>query len=381
MLNRARGLYARLMAPVVLLCSYPALAEEGERLKFNMPEGVTPVSREIQGLHMEMFWWCVAIGVVVFGVMFYSMIMHRKSRGVKPANFHESTGLEILWTAIPLVILVLMAIPATQSLIKLYDASEADVDVLITGYQWRWKYDYVEDDVSFFSNLSTPRDEIEGFAPQNPNYLLEVDEPLVVPVDQKIRFLITASDVIHAWWVPELGVKKDAIPGFINESWTIIEEPGIYRGQCAELCGKDHGFMPIVVEAKPQDEYRQWLADKKQAAEQLQAMTEQTFSFDELYERGERVYGQWCAACHQANGEGVSGVFPGLKEGSMAVGPIEDHIDVIVNGVQGTAMQAFGEQLSEVDIAAVVTYERNAWGNNMGDHAQPIDVYNHKQGN
>ena len=381
MLNRAHGLYARLMASAVLLCSYPALAEESGRLKFNMPEGVTPVSREIQGLHMVMFWWCVAIGVVVFGIMLYSMIMHRKSRGVKPANFHESTGLEMLWTAIPLVILVLMAVPATKSLINLYDASESDVDVLITGYQWRWKYDYVEEDVSFFSNLSTPRDEIEGFAPKNSNYLLEVDEPLVVPVNQKIRFLITASDVLHAWWVPELGVKRDAIPGFINESWAIIEQPGIYRGQCAELCGKEHGFMPIVVEAKPQDEYRQWLAGKKQAAEELQAMTEQTFSFDELYERGERVYGQWCAACHQASGEGVAGVFPALKGSAIATGPIEGHIDVIVNGVQGTSMQAFGEQLSEVDIAAVVTYERNAWGNNMGDHAQPIDVYNHKQGN
>ena len=203
----------------------------------------------------------------------------------------------------------------------------------------------------------------------------------MLPVGQKVRFLITASDVIHAWWVPDLGVKKDAIPGFINESWALIEEPGIYRGQCAELCGKDHGFMPIVVEALPEEEYNQWLADKKAEAEELAKLTEQTFSFDELYARGEDVYGRWCAACHQADGSGVPGVFPSLKEGSLAVGAIEDHIDVIVNGVPGTAMQAFGEQLSEVDIAAVVTYERNAWGNNMGDEAQPIDIYNHKQGN
>ena len=381
MFKRAHRRFAWLLAPAVLMPSYRAVAEEVERWKFNMTEGVTPVSREIHGLHMEMFWWCVAIGVVVFGVMFYSMIVHRKSRGVKPANFHESTGLEIVWTAIPLVILIIMAIPATSSLIKLYDHSEAEVDVLVTGYQWRWKYDYVEEDFSFFSNLSTSRDEIDGFAPKNANYLLEVDEPLVLPVGQKVRFLVTAADVIHSWWVPALGVKRDAIPGFINESWAYIEEPGIYRGQCAELCGKDHGFMPIVVEAKPQAEYRQWLADKKAEAEELAKLTEQTFSFDELYARGEDIYGRWCAACHQADGSGVPGTFPALVGDGVVTGPIDDHIDVVVNGVPGTSMQAFGEQLSEVDLAAVVTYERNAWGNNMGDEAQPIDIYNHKQGN
>ncbi len=380
MLKQARRLCAWLLAPAVLMTSYQALAEEVERWKFNMTEGVTPVSREIQGLHMEMFWWCVAIGVVVFTIMFYSMIMHRKSRGVKPANFHESTGLEILWTAIPLVILVIMAIPATSSLIKLYDSSESDVDIIVTGYQWRWKYEYMGEDLSYFSSLSTPRDEIEGFAPKNPNYLLEVDEPLVLPVGKKVRFLITANDVIHAWWVPDLGVKKDAIPGFINESWTLIEEPGVYRGQCAELCGKDHGFMPIVVEAKSQEDYDAWLADKKEAAAELAALTEKEFTFDELYARGEEVYNRSCAACHQADGTGMAGVFPSLREG-LTVGPIEGHIGVVVNGVPGTAMQAFGEQLSEVDIAAVVTYERNAWGNNMGDLAQPIDIYNYKQGN
>ncbi len=380
MLKQARRLCAWLLAPAVLMTSYQALAEEVERWKFNMTEGVTPVSREIQGLHMEMFWWCVAIGVVVFSIMFYSMIMHRKSRGVKPANFHESTGLEILWTAIPLVILVIMAIPATSSLIKLYDSSESEVDILVTGYQWRWKYEYMGEDLSYFSSLSTPRDEILGFAPKNPNYLLEVDEPLVLPVGKKVRFLITSNDVIHAWWVPAFGVKKDAIPGFINESWALIQEPGIYRGQCAELCGQDHGFMPIVVEAKSPEDYQVWLEEKKQAAAELAALTEKEFTFDELYARGEEVYNRACAACHQADGTGMPGVFPGLREG-VVLGPIQKHIDVVVNGVPGTAMQAFGEQLSEVDIAAVVTYERNAWGNNMGDLAQPIDIYNHKQGN
>lgn len=380
MYKRAHRLFAWLLAPALLMTSYQAMAEEVERWKYNMTEGVTEVSREIQGLHMEMFWWCVAIGVVVFSIMFYSMIMHRKSRGVKPANFHESTSLEILWTAIPLVILVIMAIPATSSLIKIYDATESDVDILVTGSQWRWRYDYVEEDVSFFSNMSTPRDEIEGRLPKGPHYLLEVDEPMVIPVNKKVRFLITASDVIHAWWVPDFGVKKDAIPGFINESWAIIEEPGIYRGQCAELCGRDHAFMPIVVEAKTQEDYDAWLAQKQREAEEVRALTDQEFTFDELYERGEEVYGRWCASCHQGDGTGVQGAFPGLI-GGVSTGPMEGHIDMVVNGVRGTAMQAFGDQLSEVDIAAVVTYERNAWGNNMGDLAQPIDVYNFKQGN
>jgi cytochrome c oxidase subunit 2 len=380
MLKRAQGLGPWLLAPALMVSSYQSMAEEVERWRFNMPEGVTSVSQNVYGLHMQMFWWCVGIGVVVFGVMFFSMIFHRKSRGVKPAHFHESTALELLWTVIPVVILVLMAWPATTSLIKLYDSSDADMDVLITGYQWRWKYDYLGEDVSFFSNLSTPREQIEGLAPKGPHYLLETDEHLVVPVNKKIRFLITANDVIHAWWVPALGVKKDAIPGFIKETWTRIEEPGIYRGQCAELCGKDHGFMPIVVEAVSEEDYRAWIENKKAEAAAIRELTSKTFSFDELYARGEEVYNRSCAACHQANGEGVPGVFPSLKGVGVSVGPIDNHIDVVVNGVRGTAMQAFGAQLSEVDVAAVVTYERNAWGNNMGDMTQPIDIYNHKQG-
>jgi len=380
MLNKARGLMAWLLGCALLMGSPATLAEYGKRWAFNMTSGVTPSSREIYGLHMQMFWWCVAVSVIVFGIMFVSMYLHRKSRGVKPANFHESTVLEVFWTAIPLIILTAMCVPATKSLIALYDTSEAKLDVVITGYQWRWKYDYLNEDLSFFSNLSTPREQIEGLAPKGPHYLLEVDEPLVVPINTKVRFLITAADVIHAWWVPALGIKKDAIPGFINESWAVIEEPGIYRGQCAELCGRDHGFMPIVVEAKTQEDYQAWLTEKQAAAEALAALTEKTFTFDELYERGQQVYGQWCVACHQAGGEGMPGIFPALK-GGMSVGPIADHIDIVVNGSRGTAMQAFGSQLSEVDLAAVVTYERNAWGNNMGDMAQPIDIYNHKQGN
>lgn len=368
------------LAPLLAGVSYPVLASEVERWSFNMTKGVTPISREIHGLHMEMFWWCVAIGVLVFGVMLFSVIFHRKSRGVKAAQFHENTWLEILWTITPIIILVLMALPATRTLINLYNTDEADIDILITGYQWRWKYDYVNDDLSFFSNLSTPREQIDGLVAKGPYYLLEVDEPLVVPINQKIRFLITANDVIHSWWVPAFGVKKDAIPGFIKESWATITEPGIYRGQCAELCGQDHGFMPIVVEAKTEADYQAWLSEKQAEMAAIQELTAKIFTFDELYARGEQVYLRACAACHQANGEGVPPTFPALKGDSMVTGPIAAHIDVVVHGVRGTAMQAFGEQLSEVDIAAVVTYERNAWGNNMGDMTQPIDIYNHKQG-
>ncbi len=380
MLKKAVGLYVWVLGFVMLLSGQSALAEETKRWGFNMTEGVTPLSQNIYGLHMQMFWWCVGIGIVVFGIMFFSMFFHRKSRGAKAANFHESHVVEVIWTIIPFVILFIMAWPATKTLIDLYDADEAEVHVKVTGYQWQWKYEIVGEGVSFFSKLSTPKDQIEGFAPKGVNYLLEVDEPLVIPVGKKVRFLVTANDVIHSWWVPDFAVKRDAIPGFINESWTYVEEPGVYRGQCAELCGKDHGFMPIVVEARSEADYRAWLDEKKAAAVAIAALTEKTFEFDELYARGEKVYNSSCAACHQLNGEGIPNAFPSLKGQGVAVGPIADHIAVVINGVPGTAMQAFGKQLSEVDLAAVVTYERNAWGNNMGDKAQPIDIYNYKQG-
>ncbi|WP_038290243.1 cytochrome c oxidase subunit II [Zooshikella ganghwensis] len=341
----------------------------------NMREGVTAVSQSIYNLHMTIFWICVVIGIVVFGVMFWSMLMHRKSRGAKPATFHENTLVEIIWTTIPFFILVGMAIPASKTLIEAYDASEAEIDIKITGYQWKWKYDYLNEKIGFFSNLSTHRDEINNLKPKNANYLLEVDEPVVVPVDKKVRFLITSADVIHSWWVPDLAVKKDAIPGFINEAWTKIEKPGVYRGQCAELCGKDHGFMPIVIEAKTEDDYKLWLAAKQEQAEKEKELTTKEWSMEELMARGEKVYNTACAVCHQANGEGMPPVFPALKDSPLIMtGDVKDHIDIIVNGKQGTAMQAFGKQLSEVDIAAVTTYERNAWGNNKGDMVTPQDI-------
>lgn len=387
MQNKADWFKTRLLGPVVpgvtaLLLSCTALAEdEVKRWGVNMTQGVTPLSQEIYGLHMNIFWWCVAIGVVVFGVMFYTMIVHRKSNGAKASNFHESTTLEILWTIVPFLILIVMAFPATKTLLKIYNFDDSEVDIVITGYQWKWKYEYLNQDVAFFSSLSTPQTQITNQEEKGPNYLLEVDEPLVIPVQKKVRFLITANDVIHAWWVPDLAVKKDAIPGFINESWAYVDEPGTYRGQCAELCGKDHGFMPIVVEALPQDEYDAWLKNKKEEAEKLRALTEKTFSFDELYAQGEQVYNRACAACHQVNGQGVPPTFPAMAGSPITTGPMQDHIKMVVNGSEkNPAMQAFGAQLSEVDIAAVITYERNAFGNNMGDSVQPIDILKFKQG-
>ncbi|MFN3578875.1 MAG: cytochrome c oxidase subunit II [Pseudomonas sp.] len=345
---------------------------------FNMPKGVTDISNAIYDLHMLIFWICVVIGVIVFSIMFYSMFMHRKSKGAVPAKFHENVGVEILWTVIPLLILVGMAIPATKTLIDIYDAEDSDMDILITGYQWRWQYSYMGEDVTFMSNMTTPRDEIRNRTAKNENYLLEVDEPLVLPVGQKVRFLITAADVIHSWWVPALAVKKDAIPGFVNEAWTRIEEPGIYRGQCTELCGRDHAFMPVVVEAKSQEDFAIWLAEKKEAAAREAELRDKEWTLAELMERGERVYSTACAACHQPGGEGLPPMFPALKGSNMALNDIPAHIDIVVNGKPGTSMAAYAGQLSEVDIAAVITYERNAWGNDTGEIVSPLDILNFK---
>lgn len=362
-------------AVLLLLMTPMAFAEWG----LNMPEGVTRISQNVHGLHMTIFYICVVIAVVVFGVMLYSIIYHRKSRGAKAANFHESTTVEIIWTIVPLLILVGMAVPATSTLIDMYDSTEAEVDVQITGYQWKWRYTYLNHDVDFFSNLSTPQEQIENLEEKSENYLLEVDNPLVLPVNTKIRFLMTAEDVIHSWWVPDLAVKKDTIPGFINEAWTIIDKPGIYRGQCTELCGKGHGYMPIVVKAVPKDEYQNWITET--AIAQKAAREVREMSFEELMAEGEKVYKTACATCHKADGSGMPPVFPALKGSAIALGDISKHVDIVVNGKQGTAMGAFGDQLSVSEIAAVVTYERNAWGNDVGDSISPKEVKEFKDNN
>ena len=363
----------------VLAATAHAAGEKASQV--NMPIGVTDVGQSIFDLHMLILWICVAIGVVVFGIMFYSIIYHRKSRGAVPAQFHESTKVEIAWTVVPFLILIGMAVPATSTLLEIYDFEDAEMDILITGYQWKWKYEYLSesgDNVSFFSNLSTPQAEIYNTAEKNENYLLEVDEPVVIPVGTKVRFLVTANDVIHAWWVPELAVKKDAIPGFINETWTIAKEEGIYRGQCAELCGKDHGFMPVVVKVVSKEAYADWFAAKQAEAAQVRELMAQTFTMDELMERGKAVYQKNCLACHGGAGEG--GVGPAIAGSAIATGDLGGHLNVGVNGVAGSAMQAFGAIINDVEMAAVITYQRNAFGNNMGDMVQPIDVFNYKKG-
>ncbi|MEO0442792.1 MAG: cytochrome c oxidase subunit II [Pseudomonadota bacterium] len=380
MLHTFNQLKACLLSAALLGISSQSFAEEGVRSTINMPVGVTPISQEVFGLHMLIFWICVAIGVVVFGVMFYSMIVHRKSNGAKASNFHDSTVLEVAWTIIPFAILIAMAIPATSSLIKIYDTGDADVDIVITGYQWYWGYEYLDQGVSYFSRLSTPQEQIYNQAPKGENYLVEVDEPLIIPTNKKVRFLVTANDVIHSWWVPELAVKRDAIPGYINESWTYIEEPGTYRGVCAELCGKDHGFMPIVVKAVPEADYVAWIGERRQQAEKIAAMAKQTFTLEDLLAKGQDVYNKACLACHGVNGEG--GVGKAITGSPIATGDAAAHIDIVVNGSRNNAaMAAYKDTLSEVDIAAVLTFQRNALGNSVGDLIQPIDILKFKQAN
>ena len=340
----------------------------------NLVRGVTDISHKVFDLHMLIFWICVVACVLVFAVLIYSIFTHRKSKGAVPATFHESTTVEIIWTTIPFLVLVAMAVPATTTLLALEDTRDSDMSIQITGFQWKWKYDYLDEGISFFSVLTTPRDQIEGDAPKSDTYLMDVDNPVVVPINKKIRFLITSNDVIHSWWVPDLGWKQDAVPGFINDAWTELKEPGTYRGKCAELCGKDHGFMPIVLVAKTQEDYDAWVVEQKGAAAAAADAATATLTMDELMARGEAAYNTNCAACHQANGAGIPGVFPAITGSAISTGDAAAHIDIVVNGKAGTAMQAFGEQLSAVDLAAIITYERNGLGNSVGDMVQPADV-------
>ncbi len=355
----------------------------------NMTEGVTPMSRDVYDLHMLILWICVVIGIIVFGAMIWSIVHHRRSKGAEAAQFHHSTLAELLWTGVPFFILVGMAIPATHTLIAMEDTTASDITIKVTGYQWKWRYDYLEDDVSFYSNLApSSRAAMYTDARSAEHYLLEVDNPVVVPVGRKIRFLLTSDDVIHAWWVPALGMKKDAIPGFVNEIWALIDEDkvGIYRGQCAELCGKDHGYMPIVVDARSEEDYRAWVAENTNARAPAAtattvAMTSAApaepagdMTLDELMKHGEQVYAASCAACHLPTGAGLPGTFPAITGSPVATGPIDAHLALVLNGKPGTAMAAFGAQLSDADIASVVTYQRNALGNSAGDMVTPADV-------
>lgn len=366
--------YHAVVSLFVLFMSFGAASNSD----YNMRKGVTDISQNVYQLHMTIFLICCVIGVIVFAVMFWALIHHRKSKGAIAAQFHESTKVEILWTAIPFIILVVMAIPATKTLIAMEDASKADLTIKVTGSQWKWHYEYMSHDVDFYSVLSTPREQMNDQEAKGEHYLLEVDRALVIPTEKKVRFLMTSDDVIHSWWVPDFAVKKDANPGFINEAWTKVNEVGIYRGQCAELCGKDHGFMPIVVDARSPEEFELWLTEakkeKQQQAEASAALLDKTLTKEELMAVGEQVYMGYCAACHQPTGLGLPGVFPAMKGSALVQGDLKPHIDILLNGRPGTAMQAFGKQLSIKQIAGVITYKRNSWGNNTGEVIQPSQI-------
>lgn len=367
-----------LAALATLLIPSLALAKgSGFTSVFNMPKGISEVSQSIYDIHMIVFWVCVAIGAIVFTAMFVIMWLHRKSRGHEAAQFHDNAIAETIWTIIPVIILVGLAIPATTIIIDSYDTSNPELEIKITGSQWKWQYEYLGKGVKFISELATPQDEIQNQAPKGQYYLQEVTEPLVIPVDTKVVFKMTSGDVIHAWWVPDFAVKKDAIPGYITEAWVKAKQTGIYFGSCAELCGKNHAFMPVVVKVIEKNEFNPWLDKKKEEASQLRELVKQTASMDDMMQRGKAVYERSCASCHGITGKGIPGAFPSLVGTSIVLGAKDDHIDIVVNG-KGIIMQAFGDQLNEVDLAAVITYERNAWGNATKDLIQPIDIFNFK---
>ncbi len=434
-------------ACAAILLGLASLAGTVQAMDINLPEGVTPTSHEVYGIHMMVFWWCVGIGIVVFGVMIYSLIAFRKSKGAKSANFHDSTTLEIAWTIVPVIILIIMVIPAAKTLVRMTDASDPDMSIKITGYQWKWQYDYLQDGFSFFSMLAASSDQASqlhsGIDPNTvDHYLRDVDHPLVVPTGEKIRLLITSDDVIHSWWMPDFGGKTDANPGFVNLTWIKVEQPGVYRGACAELCGRWHGFMPIVVVAKSPADYQAWVKAMKGAngkyvspydgslqdigspvvfestsynsvmgtptgaavptgstvsppvsaspnagavgqsentntskttAAAPAAAAPAKWDMQTAMAKGKQVYAQNCAACHMPDGTGNPDMgAPAFHTSAIANGPVAAHIQRVLKG-KG-AMPAWGNILNDMDIAAVITFERNSFGNHKGDVVKPSDV-------
>jgi cytochrome c oxidase subunit II len=343
----------------------------------NIPPPYTSIAHEIYGLHMYILYICLGIFIVVFGAMFWSLLKHRKSVGHKAAHFHEHVGVEIAWTIIPFIILALIAVPATKTVLGMKDASNPDMTVKVTGYQWKWEYDYPQEGVKFYSSLKTPRDQIgtpeaHATAEKNPDYLLEVDNPLVLPAGKKVRLLITSNDVIHGWYMPNLGVNQYGIPGFIKDTWVKIDKPGIYKGQCSQICGKEHGYMPITVEAKDDAGYAAWVDEQKKKLVALQDDPNKVWSVDELKAKGQQIYTANCAVCHQANGAGVPGAFPALNGSKVVMGGKEGQINILLNGKN--AMPAWGKQLKDSEIASVITYTRNAWDNKNTENVMPADI-------
>lgn len=351
---------------------FPVEAEP-TRYQLNLTEGQTRLSHDVHDLHMLILWICVFVGIGVFGVMFYSIYHHRKSKGHVAKQFHENTIVEIIWTIIPAAILIAMAIPATKTMMEMDDVKASDMTIKVTGWQWKWEYEYLDNGIHFFSVLDAESDKARKLnsgvdTTVVPHYLLRVDEPVVIPVKKKIRFVFTANDVLHSWWVPDLGWKKDAIPGFINEAWASVDKPGIYRGQCTELCGKDHAFMPVVVVAMEQADYDAWVEEKKHCCDDVV----ETESHDELVKNGAEVYAKNCATCHMPDGAGIPGAFPTLTKSPVVNGDIKLQANLVINGKN--AMPAFGKQLQAKEIAEVITFTRNALGNSKGDEIQPKEI-------
>jgi len=375
MKNRiGRGAAARLIRAVGALTAFAPCAARAD-WEWNFQPPVSAMAEQIVGLHEYIMWICVAIFVGVFGVMFYSLFKHRKSIGHQAVQFHENTLVEIVWTVIPFLILLFMAYPATKTILAMHDTSAPDMTIKVTGYQWKWGYDYLQEGFGFYSNLATPLAQIENREPKGEHYLLEVDNPLVVPIGAKVRILITAGDVIHSWWMPAFGVKQDAIPGFVRDTWFRADKVGIYRGQCAELCGKEHGFMPIVVEVKSKDDYAKWVDDHKKKLAAAADDPNKTWELNDLVARGHTIFDSNCAACHQTTGAGNPALgAPALVGDKVVLGPKEHQIDVVLNGQNNGKMPPW-KHLSDVDIASVISYTRNSWGNKADQNVvQPTEV-------
>jgi len=369
------GLAVRRCVGVAVLFSLFASGGAFAAWEWNFQPPATPIASEIINLHNLIFWICVAIFIGVFGTMFWSLYHHRKSVGHEAVQFHENTTVEIVWTIIPFLILLFMAYPATKTILAAHDTTSPDLTIKITGYQWKWGYDYLQDGFGYYSSLATPLAQIEGREQKNDHYLLEVDNPLVVPVDAKIRVLVTANDVIHAWWVPAFAVKQDAIPGFVRDTWFRAEKVGIYRGQCAELCGKEHAFMPIVVEVKSKEDYAKWAGEQKQKLAAAADDPNKVWDLKELVAHGQQVFNSNCAACHQPNGTGNAAIgAPALVGDKVVMGPKQHQIDVVLNGQNNGKMPPW-RHLSDVDIASVISYTRNSWGNQAPENlVQPAEV-------
>ena len=370
-------LLKHLRAPAVLASLLVAAGNALADYHFDILDPNSPMAQDAYDLHFGVLIVCVVIFFIVFGAMFWSILKHRRSVGAKAAQFHENTTIEIIWTVVPLVVLVAMAWPATKTMLAMKDASNPDMSIKVTAYQWRWEYDYQNDGVRFFSNLSTPRDQIDeregpGKA-KGEHYLLEVDRPMVVPVGKKVRLLITSNDVIHGWYVPQLGVNQYGIPGFVKDAWFKAEKVGTFRGQCSQICGKEHGFMPIVVEVKSKDDFAKWVEEQKTKMAGAGADPNRVWDLKDLVVTGEHVYAANCAACHQPTGKGVPGMFPALSGSKVVTGPKAAQIALVLNGKPGTAMPPW-TQLSDVDLAAVITYTRNGLGNKTGEVLQPSEI-------